>query len=528
MLGIMRKYKESIVIKVVFVIIVASFIGTMFLVWGQGGKADGPSGYAAKVNKGKISLEQFQRSYYRMRGIYEQLYGQSLTPELEKQMGIKKIALDNLVESLLVKQEADRMGIKVSKDEIAAAIAAVPTFQKDGGFDFNLYQQTLKASRLTPQDFEDGQKEELMIKKARQKITDKAQVSDDEALSLYKKRNDRVDLQFVSFSPADVRGEVKLTEQDLTTYLQGHQALFKTQERISIAYTLIDPVKTAGQVSVTEEETQTFYQRNIDRYQGKGGILPYVEVKEKAKADALKAKAAKQAYEMVADVTNKNLKSSDLAAAAKSLGSTVSETPLFTAVAPAPQLAGESEVIKRAFQAKTGELGGPVETAKGIYIFKIKERKPAAVPPLTEIKTEVEARAAMDKAQELAKKKAEEALAALGKNNPPAKLQETGQFAFSDKAPIVPKIGPSPDVMEAAFTLTAQSPAAKTPFKIGDRWFAIKLKNRIAADTTPYQQSKEELKKEMLPKKQQEAMAAWIKELKSKAKIDINASLIAD
>ncbi len=528
MLGIMRKYKESIVIKVVFVVIVASFIGTMFLVWGQGDKAAGPSGYAAKVNKGKISLEQFQRSYYRMRGIYEQLYGKSLTPELEKQMGIKKMALDNLVESLLVKQESDRMGIKVSKDEIAAAIAAVPSFQRDGAFDFNLYQQTLKANRLTPQDFEDGQKEELMIKKARQKIMDKAQVSDDEALSLYKKRNDRVDLQFVSFSPADLRGEVKLTEQDLTTYLQGNQALFKTQEKISIAYTLIDPSKAAGKISVTDQESQTYYQRNIDRYQAKGGILPYSEVKEQAKADALKAKAAKQTYELVADAVNKHLKSADLATAAKSLASSVNETPLFTASTPPPQLAGESELIKRAFQAKAGELAGPVETAKGIYILKVKERKPAAVPPLAEIKSQVEARAAIDRAQELARKKAEEALAAFGKNSAPAKLQETGLFAFSDKAPIVPKIGASPDIMETAFTLTTQAPAAKSPFKIGDRWFAVKLKNRVAADTTPFNQSKEELKKEMLPKKQQEAMAAWIKELKAKAKIELNASLIAN
>ena len=50
MLGIMRKYKQSIVIKVVFGIIVLSFIGTIFLVWGKGGSGEGRSlGFAAKV-----------------------------------------------------------------------------------------------------------------------------------------------------------------------------------------------------------------------------------------------------------------------------------------------------------------------------------------------------------------------------------------------------------------------------------------------------------------------------------------------
>ena len=75
MLGIIRKYKESIVIKIVFVIIVLSFIGTIFLVWGEGGSGGGQSaGYAAKVDSTKISIEDYQQSYYRLRGIYEQIY----------------------------------------------------------------------------------------------------------------------------------------------------------------------------------------------------------------------------------------------------------------------------------------------------------------------------------------------------------------------------------------------------------------------------------------------------------------------
>lgn len=528
MLGIMRKYKESIIIKIVFGIIVTTFIGTIFLVWGKGDGDKGPSGFAARVNGTKITLEQYQRSYYNLRNVYEQIYGQSLSPELEKKMGLKKLALENLINATLVRQEAKKMGIKVSKDEVAAAVAATPSFQNNGAFDFALYQQILKANRLTPKDYEEGQKDELMSKKARQQIMDKAQVSDDDALAAFKKQNDKVDLQFVSFSPAEVRSEVKLTEQELATYLQGHQEQFKTPEQISISYLVLDPAKVSGKITVSDEEAQAYYQRNIDRYQGKGGILPYTEVKERAKADALKAKAAKQAYEMAADALNKNIKGADLAAAAKSLGTGIAETPLFTAAAPPATLSGEAAVLKRAFTLKPDELGGPVETPKGIYLIKLKERKPAAVPPLAQIKAQVEKSAASDKAQELAKQKAEAALAAFAKNSSPAKVQETGTFGFSDKSPVIPKIGPSPEIMEAAFSLTAQAPAAKTPFKIGDRWYAIRLKSRIAADTATFQQTKEQLKKAMLPKKQQEVLDAWLKDLKAKAKIETNQALLTD
>ena len=529
MLGIMRKYKESIVIKIVFVVIVLSFVGTIFLVWGTGDEGmGGGTAYAAKVNGQKISIEDFQKSYYRLRSIYDQIYGQSMSPEMEKQLGIKKVALDNLIDTALIRKEAKKMGLSVSKDEVAAAVAAVPAFQTNGAFDFQQYQQVLRSNRMTPAEFEDAQREELLVKKAREKVRDQVKVTDEEALQAYKKQNDKVELQYVSFAPADVAKEVTVTEQDLNSYLQSHQEQFKIPEQMVLQYAVLDPAKVAATMTLTDEEMQTWYQKNIDRYQGKEGILPLTEVKDRVRVDALRNKGAKQAYEMAADAINKHLSTADIASAAKSVGAAVVETSWFTPSNPPAQLAGEAEVAKRAFLLKQGELGGPVETSRGIYILKAKEKKPAAVPPLAQVKDRVEKLVREEKARDLARKKAEEALAQLSKGASGANARDTGIFSYSDKSPVVPNIGPSPEVMEAAFALTTAAPAAKTPFKVGDRWFAIKLKNRVAADVSGFQKSKEQVVQSLLPKKQQEAMDAWLKDLKAKAKIEINEALLAE
>lgn len=525
MLGIMRKYKQSILIKIVFVVIVLSFIGTMFLVWGKGDTNSGPSGFAAKVNGTTISLEEFQNSYYRTRGVYEQIYGRSLSPELEKQMGLKKLTIDGLIDNALIRKEAKKMGIKVSKDEVAAEIAKVPSFQKNGVFDFNQYQAALKASRMTPKAFEEAQEEELLVNKARAKITEGAQVSDQEILQAFKKQNDEVQLQYVSFSAADVKGDIKLTDQELTSYLQDHQAEFKTPEQVSISYAVVTPAQYAGNVTVSPEEAQTYYQKNIDRYQGKGGILPFAEVKEQATADALKQKAAKQSYEKVADAVNKFRGQADLDGAAAAIGAKVEKSPLFTMQAPAAAIAGETELVSRAFALKQGELGGPVETAKGIYILKVTEKKPAAVPPLAQIRAQVEQKALEVKAAELAKKKAEEMLPQLAKGAAP--LKDTASFGYTE-AGSIPGIGTSPELMEEAFTLTTASPVAKKAVKIGDRWYAVKLKSRIEAPTTDLAGKSATIKQTLLPKKQQEAMDTWLKELRTKAKIEINPAVLND
>ena len=527
MLDLMRKKKNSIIIKIVFVIIVLSFIGTMFLVWGEGRSGmGGAGGYAAKVNGSKITMDEYQDAYQRMRNVYQQIYGQSLPAEMEKMLGLKKVALDGLIDNFLVMKEAKGMGIKVSKDEVSSDIAAMATFQKDGKFDLDLYLQLLKSNRMTPKDFEESKKSELILKKTRQSVKDKTVVTDEDALAQFKKENDKIDLEYVSYAPADVIGEVKLTEAELNDYLQKNQGEFKTAEKIAISYILLDPSAQAVKMSVTEDEIQTYYQKNIDKFQGKDGIQPLKDVKDKAKADALRQKAAKYSYELAADTLFKNIKSGDLNLVGSQLGLKVQEIPLFAANAPAAALVGETAVLKKAFELKQGELGGPVETAKGIYILKVKVRKDAVVPPLTEIKSTVELKAKSAKSLELAKKKTEDAAkqfvakAAL-------KAQATGSFGFSAKGD-VPTIGNAPELMEAVFKLTTAAPAIDTPFKVGSRWYAVRLKQRIEAPKADFEKSKEELKKKLQPKKQDDALAAWIKDLRAKAKIEINPALAAD
>lgn len=527
MLDIIRKQKESIVIKLVFVVIVLSFIGTIFLVWGKGsdGVGGGSGGYAAKVNGSKITLEQYQSAYQRIRNMYQQIYGQSIPAEMEKMLGLKKVALDGLIDNTLVAREAKSLGIKVSKEEVSSSIEAMPMFQKDGKFSFDQYQQILKSNRLTAKDFEAGQEAELLLKKTRQSIKDKAVVTDEDALAHFKKENDKIDLEYVAYAPSEVMAEVKLTEAELNDFLQKNQNDFKTPEKVALSYVLLDPASLAAGMTVTEEEVQTFYQKNIDRWQGKAGILPLSEVKDKVKSEALRQKAAKQAFELAADTLYKNIKSGDLNLIAGKLNLKIQETPIFAANAPVAALAGEAAVVKKALELKQGELGGPVETPKGIYILKAKERKAAAVPALAEIKAAVEEKAKAAKAIELAKKKAEDAAKQLSAKAA-LKTQATGSFGFSAKGE-VPVIGVSPEMSEAVFKLSAmQAPA--TPFKVGNRWYAVRVKSRTEAPKADFEKSKAELKKKLLPKQQEDALNAWTKGLREKAKIEINQALVAE
>lgn len=528
MLDLMRKKKETFVIKAIFVLIVLSFIGTIFLVWGRGEEGFGrQSGYAAKVDRTTISFENYQNSYQRLREIYQQILGPNLTPEMEKELNFQQQAIDRLIENVLVLKAAKGLGVSVSKDEIAAAIAAMPAFQQNGAFDYNLYQQMLKTNRITPKDFEESQQRDLLINKTRAAVTNKVTVSDEEALKQYHREQDKIELAYASFSAASLAAGIKPTDADLNDYLQKNADRFKTPEKVALSYFLLPHTAQASGLQVTAEETETFYRKNLDRYLAKDNSpVPFEQVKERVKADALRQKAAKQLFEKAADTLFQNIKSGDLNLVASKLNARTEQTALFTANAPPQALAGETTLLKKAFELKQGELGGPVETAKGIYIFKVVEKKGAELPPLAQVRNSVEQQVRLAKAAELAKQKAIETQKALASGTAGLTLSATPAFGYNLQGTL-PGIGTSKPMLEKVFDLTTAAPAPAEPFLVNDRWFAVRLKQRIAASSEGFAPRKEEIKARLLPVRQDAAVRDWLKELRAKAKIEINPSLTA-
>lgn len=528
MLDIMRKKKETVLIKAIFIVIVLSFIGTIFLVWGRGEEGFGrQAGYAAKVDRTTISFESYQNSYQRLRDVYQQIFGPALTPEMEKTLNLKQQAIDSLIDNVLILKSAKELGVKVSKDEVAAAIAAMPAFQQNGAFDYALYQQRLKASRITTQDFEESQQRDLVLAKARAAVMNKVTLSDEELLKQYHREQDKLELSYVTFSAAELTGEVKPADADLQEYLQKNADRFKSPEKVAIAYLLLPHTGQTAGLQVTADETEAFYRKNLDRYLGKDNSpLPFEQIQDRVRADALRQKAAKQLYEQAADTLFQNIKSGDLNLIASKLKGKTEQTALFTAATPPAALAGEATLLKKVFELKQGELGGPVETAKGIYVFKVVEKKASELPPLAQVRSTVEQQVRLAKAAELAKQKAVEVQKALAANGND-KLKTTPAFTYAPKGTI-PGIGTSAAMMEKVFDLTAAAPAPPEPFLVDGRWVAVRLKQRLAAPQDGFAARKEEIKARLLPVRQEKALRDWLKELRGKAKIEINPGLTAD
>ncbi len=145
--------------KWIMLLVALAFVGWMVFdvgmdLTGQGGASIGDA--AARVNGTKIDLQTY---YNALRAAQERrrFEGGGYGYTLEEQRAFEDAVFEELVQQVLLQQEYNRRGIRVSDDEIIAAaqfspppeIIQAPEFQTDGVFDIDKYRRFL-ASNVDP------------------------------------------------------------------------------------------------------------------------------------------------------------------------------------------------------------------------------------------------------------------------------------------------------------------------------------------------------------------------------------------
>ena len=168
-------------------------------------------GTVAKVGDDVITKDEFNQAYRNIYEMYRQLLkdqaNESLTKELKSQ------ALRDLIANKLLSQEASRLGLKVSDEELQAAIMKEPIFAVDGKFDKRRYERALNGLNMTPALFEASERENLLRQKLVRLVSDSVVVSDSELEAAFKRRNPKA-------SPGMF---AKSKESFRQTYLAGKQ-----------------------------------------------------------------------------------------------------------------------------------------------------------------------------------------------------------------------------------------------------------------------------------------------------------------
>ncbi|MDO9081395.1 MAG: SurA N-terminal domain-containing protein, partial [Desulfuromonadales bacterium] len=389
MLGIIRQKQKSFLVQIVFWVIIATFVGTIYLVWGKGDDAPSGDDFAAKINGQAISMVDFQRSYENIYRMYQNLYGEAFTPAIESTLNLRKVALDSLIDQVLLQQEAERMKLKVGKQEIVDAIAKIPAFQVNGVFSRDQYVQVLRAQRMTPDQFEKMQEQELFVERARQSLEGGAVATDADVAAEYAERNEKVNLALLRLDPGLFAQRVKIDPAGLESFFAERKDTFRLPETAKISYLLVDTKPFAAGVELSEVDLEKYYQRHLDRFEVPEQVRAahlLIRVPQGATAEAQAEKRA-----IIESLREKALQGEDFAALAKrhseDPGSGVQGGDLgfFSRGTMVPSFE------TAAFALNVGAISQVVTTDFGYHLIRVSARQDAQIKPLTAVIEEVRA-----------------------------------------------------------------------------------------------------------------------------------------
>src|SRR5512141_1761542 len=188
--------------KCVLLAVVASFILTIFAVWGGGigrgnqGQGAGTAPWAARVGSQAISVQAFQREARNLEYTYRQILGS----QFEQQrpfLRVGHLAINRLVDRELLAREASKAGLKVSDQEVAEAIMKDPSFQQNGVFiGKERYEQIFRSNQVMLEEYEQQVKEELLLGKIRSAVEDSVAIGESELRDEYSRQNEKISIQY--------------------------------------------------------------------------------------------------------------------------------------------------------------------------------------------------------------------------------------------------------------------------------------------------------------------------------------------
>lgn len=383
MLKTIRKYRRS-VLGVVGIGLIALSMGG----FGVNMASNGPKGsYAIKVGEREISFDEFAQIRRNIDARYRQMLGANYQEMIKAfNINLAQQAVDTAINNALLDSFAQSMGLEGSPQSVQQMIKS-GIFQDN--FDAERYSSFLASQGLNAVEFEKSLKKEIARQQLVDLLTDASKTSTREAKTMLEREKTRFSFATLKLNADDfIKSVSEPDAQKIAEYYDNNLTDFQISPSASYNYISMEASDFISKVPFTEEDIELEYTDNPSAYQTSPQIrLSQIFISVPASATAeQKEKAKKNAEDLAAKIRAGDkfeelakIFSQDAASAIRG-GDTgwISKDSLPT------------DVAEKAFGSETGgSLLGPIESAKGIYLIRVEDKKDSELKPLIEVKDDI-------------------------------------------------------------------------------------------------------------------------------------------
>jgi peptidyl-prolyl cis-trans isomerase D len=208
----------------------------------------------ASVNGDEITVGDLTRQ----KENYTRQFGGQITLA---QLGLNdRRMLDGIVQRKLVAQEAERLGLGVSKEELAARIYKQFSDASGKFIGLDRYKERVVSVYGDVAKFENEMREDIAADKLRAFVTAGVTVSEKEVEEDYRRKNTSFDLVFVPVTSDKLAGKVQPTDEELQKFYDEHKAEFRYFDpQMKIRYLFINQSKVGEKINVPDADLRAAY-----------------------------------------------------------------------------------------------------------------------------------------------------------------------------------------------------------------------------------------------------------------------------
>ena len=333
-------------------------------------KDAGAGASVAKVDGATISIQEYRNAMQSLRD--------RLQKENPKDVGaldspeVKQSVLDRLINTRLLNAEVVHSNFKVTNEQLAQFITSLPEFQQGGKFSQEVYDKLLSQNQMTPSQFENKMRGELLLQQARDGVPGLAFTAPSVENAMLNVEHQQREVSVAEIKTSDFISQVKVDPSEVQAYYDKHKDKFKVPEQVKLEFVMMSANTLIPKMQTTEEEAKKFYNENAAKFQGNeqrhaSHIL--IGVSATASAEA-KAEAKKKAEQVLAEVKKNPAKFAELAKKySQDPGSAEKGGDLGTF--------GRGSMVKpfedAVFSMKPGDVSGLVQSDFGYHIIKLSE-----------------------------------------------------------------------------------------------------------------------------------------------------------
>jgi peptidyl-prolyl cis-trans isomerase D len=434
--------------------VVLGAIGLVFVFWGINWTLSAPN-YAAKVNGTEISSNEVRQSYQQQLAQVERQTNAPLDEAMRNE--IKRRVLEDYVNSEALVTRADKLGYRVSDDDLLAEMARIPAFQVDGKFDKAHALAILNAQGRSVSEIEGMFRRDVKLRQLDMALSVSSFATPTELKEFRTLVRQQRELAWMTLAASKYAADAVPDEAAVKAYYDAHKSEYMTPETVNLRYVELSLADLSSKVSVDDAQLKAYYdeqkaktperfsqaeQRRVSHI-----LLAVNDPKEDA---AVKAKAE--------GILKRALAGEDFSKLAKEFSQDPGSANQGGDLGWSERKIFVGPFADAAFSMKVDEIKGPVKTQFGYHILKLVGIQPPSVKTFDAVKAELETEYQRNEAERLFNNAQDQLADAALQNATDIEVvakkaglavQEIANFSRRDGGGALGKV---PAVIEAAFS----------------------------------------------------------------------------